>query len=208
MDAIAELAGTTLDWISKGRGPAPKIDELRRVGEGILGVAGVLSIADAGPFPQSVRVYGQAAGSTLDSGALLLFDQEPIGTLPMLPGLQGLRDVYALEVTGDSMLPMFAPKDPVYVSPHSPVRKDDPMIVIEHHSRNGNPTAFIKLMVANRKTEVIGRQLNPAAEIRFQKQPGVTVHKVLSLREAIGYSGIDTEPQTLPPLRFRRGPKN
>lgn len=206
LDAVAELADTTLDWLAKGRGPAPSVADLRKIGHALLG-SPLLGIAGSGSFPENVPVYGQAAGSTLDEGALLLFDQDPIATLPMLPGLRGLRDVYALEVTGESMLPMFAPKDPVYVSPHSPVAKDDPVIIIEHRSKNGNPTAFIKLFVAEKRDKIVGRQLNLPAEIGFMKKPGVSVHKVLTMREAIGYSGVSIEPQTVPPLRFRRGPK-
>jgi phage repressor protein C with HTH and peptisase S24 domain len=207
MDAVADMVGTTLDWIGKNRGAPPSEDDLRRVGQRFLHSVGVLDATGTGGLVGTVEIYGQAAGSTLAAGTALLLDQQPIGTLPMLPGLVGLRDVYGLEVTGDSMLPMYRPGDPVYVSPHSPASPGDPIIVIEHKSRNGNPTAFIKILQDDLADRVMARQLHPTGEISFMKSPGLSTHKVLSLREILGYAGAGTEPLTVAAPRPRRGPK-
>jgi len=205
--ALSGLTGASIDWLANARGAGPTERDLQAIGSRLRAHnLPVLAIDGGVKYPESVPVFGQAAGATLSNGAAILFDEQPIGMLPMLPGLAGLRDVYGLEVTGESMLPMFKPGDPVYVSPHSPIRKDDAMIVIEHRSRNGESLAFIKLLVAERSAEVVGRQLNPEATIRYQRKPGLTIQRVLTLREAIGYSGGNTVPQeTL--QRAPRGPR-
>lgn len=206
--AVADLAETSMDWLSSGRGAIPSRGDLARLGRDILSAIVPLELSGTGAFPETVRVYGQAAGSNLDQGALLLMDQEPIGVLPLLPGLVGMRDVYALEVTGESMVPMFNPKDPVYVSPHLPVRKDDPVIILQEPPEGGNPTAYIKLFVSQSKSYgAKARQLNLPEEMVFSK--ATAVHKVLTMREALGYSGIQIDAQVAPPLRLRRrGPKS
>jgi phage repressor protein C with HTH and peptisase S24 domain len=186
--ALSELSGATFEWIDSNRGQMPREDLLRRIGERFLGARP----AAAGGYPLTIEVVAQAAGSTLGKGAPILFDLPAIGYLPLLPGLVGLQGVYGLEVTGDSMIPMFRPGRAVYVSPTSPVHKDDPIIVIEHHSKNGEAVGFIKLMVADKKDRIVARQLNPPAQIEYMKAPGLTVHRVLDLSEAIGYSGIES----------------
>lgn len=208
MRAITQLAEISLDWLATGTGQPPTESQLRRTGAKLLGAALPYRVSP-GALPSGfVSVVGQAAGATLDMGVEIMFDQEPIGELPMLPGLVGLRDVYALEVTGTSMLPMFKPGDPIYVSPHTPIHRDDPMIALEHRSRNGQPVAFIKLMVLERRETVVTRQLNPPAEITFNRKPGLSTHRVLTFKEVMGYSG-GMEPRSQAPeaARIRRGPK-
>jgi len=201
--AISELAEASLDWLVFNKGDPPAAETLRRRGDRFRADAVFRSISpEPMAFPGTVPVFGQAAGATLDNGASVLFDQPPIGQLPLLPGLVGLRDVYGLEVTGDSMLPMFRPRDPVYVSPHSPVHRDDPIIITEHHSRNGAAVTFIKLLQANRAEQVVARQLNPPLELKFMKKPGLSIHRVLTLREALGY-GAEPDVQIAPPPRRR-----
>ncbi len=207
--AISELTGASVDWLANEKGVAPLERDLKAIGSRLVAKGmPVLAVDGDAPYPESIPVYVQAAGATLGNGSAILFDQQPIGVLPMLPGLAGLRDVYGLEVTGDSMLPMFKPGDPVYVSPHSTIHRDDAMIVIEHHSRNGEALAFIKLLVAERADEVVGRQLNPAADIRYLRKPGLTIQRVLSLKEAIGYgSGSSSIDPILKVRSAARGPR-
>jgi transcriptional regulator with XRE-family HTH domain len=214
--AICELSGVSLDWLQRGKGDAPTSKALEAIGHRLkpdvpppLRAPPFLpfrSIGDSAVMPGSIPVLGQAAGASLDGGAIILFDQEPIGSLPMLPGLMGLRDVYGLEATGVSMIPMVKPGDPLYVSPHTPVGRDDLMIVIEKRSRGGQPAAFIKLKVEERANAVIGRQLNEPAEIRFLKKPGLEVHRVLTLKEALGYTGIEPQLDAAPRVRVSRRP--
>jgi phage repressor protein C with HTH and peptisase S24 domain len=204
LQALSELSGATIDWLANNRGSKPREDLLRKIGEELIGASPTVAPAE---FPLTVEVVAQAAGSTLGKGATILFDQPRIGWLPMLPGLRGLEGIYGLEVTGDSMVPMFKPGKPVYVSPHSPVRKDDPIIVIEHKSSNGNAVGFIKIMVADRKDRVITRQLNPPLEISFMKAPGLTIHRVLELDDLIDYPSFAGVGDPNTPPRVRRGPK-
>lgn len=191
LNAVAALAETSIDWIENAVGSPPDDDRLAAIGRN-LGYGPTAR----GPFgqlilPGQIAVVGQGAGATLDQGAVLLFDQDPMGWLPMLPGLARMEDVYALEITGTSMVPMFKPREPIYVSPHLKPQHDDAMVVVEHRTRNGNPVCFVKIFVKETRDAVIGRQLNPPLEIAYQKKPGISVHRVLTLPEVLGYG---TEP--------------
>ena len=204
MNAIVEVAQIDLNWLANGRGPEPAASDLARRGAKLKGTMVAKGLGLPAILPGHIDVFGQAAGSTLAEGASILFDQSPIGTLPMLPGLVGMRDIYGLEVTGDSMLPMYRSGEPVYVSPHSAVSRDDPCILIEHRSNNGRPRAFIKIFVASKTDHVEARQLNPEGKLRFMKKPGLDVHKVLTLPEIMGYSGVEVEAEPPPGTRLKR----
>jgi phage repressor protein C with HTH and peptisase S24 domain len=205
LQAISDMTGATIDWLANNKGPPPRLDLLRKMGEQLLGVTS----PSEREFPFSVPVVAQAAGSTLGNGATILFDQDPLGWVQWLPGLAGLEGVYALEVTGDSMLPMFKPGKPVYVSPHTPAHKDDPVIIIEHRSSNGLAVGFIKVLVADRPDRIVARQLNPPLEIEFLKANGVTVHRVLEIHDLTNtnYTSIQVTREVPIVRTARRGPK-
>jgi phage repressor protein C with HTH and peptisase S24 domain len=209
MQAIADLTGATIDWVANNTGRPPDRALLRKIGDRLLNRTsnGEMPVAD---FPLTIAIRAQAAGSTLGKGALILFDLPPLGWLPQLPGLRGLENVYGLEVTGDSMLPMFKPGKPVYVSPHSPVRPGDAVIIIEEHSNNGEAVGFIKIFVADKKDRVVASQLNPPTTIDFMKAPGLQVHRVLDLGDLTGHDGgsvLGAIGANGSGQKVRRGPK-
>lgn len=190
LSALAAMAESSMDWIDDNSGAAPTKRALAVLGERFLeqlprrrgGIALPAGI---------VKVWGQAGAATLDQGALILDDADPIGELPMMPGIERDDTVYGLEVTGTSMLPMYGRGDPLYVSRTRPYRKGDPVVIYEHKSRNGKPVAFLKIFIRETKESVFCEQLNPHLEIAYTKKHGLTVHRVYRDRELIGYAGIE-----------------
>lgn len=198
LKAVSQLTSASLDWIANNAGVPPDAEALRRIGAQLLGVP---------PPPATVLVFGQAAGATLDEGATILDHVEPIGELPMMPGLVGIDDIYGLEATGTSMIPMFRHGDPIYLSKSLAAHTDDAVVIIEHRSRNGGPVAFLKIFVRETRDTVFARQLNPPLDIAYTKKNGLTVHRVFTARELLGYAGFNPDNQLPSRQTPRRGPK-
>ncbi len=89
----------------------------------------LLHDADLIPRPRAVPLIGLAqagAGGFFDDGG------HPVGSgwdeVPF-PGVSNREGVYAVEITGDSMLPLYREGDIVIVSPLEPVRRGDRVVV-------------------------------------------------------------------------------
>lgn len=130
---------------------------------------------------RTLPVLGTAAGSL--TGAWQ-FTGEIIETFPVPPGLDGVRDAYALYVTGESMLPAFKPRDPVFVNPNHPVRSGD--IVVVQEERDGDTYAWVKEFTRNDETHIVTRQYNPDGEVKFNRRYVISVHRVLPVAEVLG----------------------
>lgn len=109
-------------------------------------------------MPQDVPVLGSGTGG---SAGEMNFN----GTIDYIrrpPSLAQTRDVYAVYVVGESMEPRYFPGDPVFVSPHRPVRAGDHVVV---QCLDGeNLVAFIKVTKGRRNGKWIFEQYNPAGE--------------------------------------------
>ncbi|MGB7432449.1 MAG: helix-turn-helix transcriptional regulator, partial [Ahrensia sp.] len=79
-----------------------------------------------------------------------------------LPGADGLEErAYALEITGDSMLPLYRAGDRIIVSPAATVRKGDRVVV---KTRHGEVMAKILKRMTSAKVELAS--VNPEHEDR------------------------------------------
>jgi phage repressor protein C with HTH and peptisase S24 domain len=188
--AIAELSGASLDWLLFGRGEPPPVAALEMIGRQFRPLVLPAGLGVDGPrnFAEVIPIYGMAAAALLPTaGASSFGETEAIGHLPMLPGLEGERDVYALIVKEDSMMPMYPPGTPVYISPHRAPHAEDAVVVQELDSNNGGPQTFIKIFERQTPRQLITRQLNPEATITFEKRNGLVVHRVYPLRELVGF---------------------
>ena len=56
-------------------------------------------------------------------------DQEPLEFLDLPSDLQSIKDIYAVKIAGDTMLPRFAPGDICIIHPYEPARIGDSVIV-------------------------------------------------------------------------------
>lgn len=133
---------------------------------------------------RDIKVFGTAAGSMNGRGAFQM-TSDPVDYVARPPGLIAARDIYALYVEGESMVPRHMPGDLVFVHPHKPVRVDDSVIIQEPNSQNGQPAAFIKIFKRRTEKGILTRQLNPESQVEFVS-PGTVMHKVLTLNELFG----------------------
>jgi phage repressor protein C with HTH and peptisase S24 domain len=130
-------------------------------------------------------VLGTVAGAELGKGAFQL-TSDVVDYVRRPHGLLGAKDVYALYVEGESMLPKFEPGDLVFVHPHRKPRNGDYVVIQEPDSDNGGPRGFIKRLVAVTTKLIRTEQFNPKSNIDFVIRPGLQVHKVMTDGELYG----------------------
>lgn len=159
------------------------------------------------PSTESVAKVLVATGETLDGFVALV--QSPKSrswaTIPLLgtakAGLGGFFDavgqpsgsgwdevdmpaldpgsVYALEVTGDSMLPLYRDGDIVIVSVNEPVRRGDRVVVRTH---DGEVMAKVLKRETARSVEL--QSLNPAHEDRIIERKNIALlHRIIWARQ-------------------------
>lgn len=111
---------------------------------------------------------------------------DPVDYVRRAPGLVAARDAYALYVENESMEPRFPPGELVLVHPGRPVRSADAVVVQIQTAEHAPIETFIKIMVRRTNGDLICRQYNPEAEIRFSAKTVLCVHRVLSMAEVLG----------------------
>jgi len=144
VSALSKAAG--LDATTFNRSKRFTADETRPRWPSTESIAKVLAVAEVG-FEEFALLCGHASG-TAETGRpvpLLGFAQAgsggffddggfPVGTgwdEVRFPGLAGDR-CYALEISGDSMLPVFRDGDRIVISPEESVRRGDRVVARTH----------------------------------------------------------------------------
>lgn len=136
-------------------------------------------------MPLDVPVLGVAAGNPMD-GAFQL-ETGIIDYVRRAPGIMNARDVYALYVTGDSMVPRFQHGELLYVSASRPVRIGDDVILCIRPKREGDPErCFIKRLVRRHSDHIEVEQFNPPLRMTFANDDIVRVHRVLTMADVLG----------------------
>lgn len=131
-----------------------------------------------------IPVMGTAAASH-DKGAFQ-FDGGPVDYVMRPPALSGARNVYALYVSGDSMWPRYEQGELIFVHPDRPARNGD-AVVIQRKTDEHMPMDAILGTLRKISGGVIRIQkLNPVAEIEFDEDEVVTMHKVLTTNDLFG----------------------
>jgi phage repressor protein C with HTH and peptisase S24 domain len=132
---------------------------------------------------KDIPVYGTAACG--DEGAFHLNTGDPIDWARRPLGIAHTRNVYAIYVEGDSMLPAFRPGALVYVDPNrKPTIGADVVIQVPARRDGDGPVCYLKRLVKRTAREYIAEQFNPAREIRYPID--AIVHRVLTLEELLG----------------------
>lgn len=169
---IAHALAASPEWLQNG-GPLPggqpaggPRSERRKAadGDGVV-VAPEIRIPAMETLPRDLPVYGAAEAG--DSG-LFEFNGEIVDYVRRPPGLIGVRNAFAIFVSGDSMVPVYRDGDPVAVHPGKPVRPGDDCVVEFYPDAAGaSGRAFIKRMVAKTSTSLVVEQFNPPARLEF-----------------------------------------
>lgn len=184
LDALAEALETTSTWLLHSEdGPAPPapIKPTPNASNAPIAVPNLQSM------PRDVPVYGTASGSVAGAaqGAWQI-TSDPVDYVRRAPGLATARDAYALYVENSSMEPRFPPGELVFIHPGRPVRSGDIVVLQVQNSEHAPIETYIKIMVRRANGDVICRQYNPDAEIRFNGNTVLRVHRVLTMAEVLG----------------------
>lgn len=168
-----------LGWPLEDLMPAKLPREVRRPG---LAVPAPIAPFDPLNLPQDVDVLGTAAGSLVGSFAM----DGAIERVRRPPGIATARNVYALFVTGDSMMPRHRHGDLIFVSADRPVAAGDDVIIQTQDYEGAPVLSWIKELVRRTDAEVRVRQLNPESTVSFKAPQVKAVHRVLTTRELFG----------------------
>lgn len=171
------------DFLS-GRAKTMSIDKLEALARELKTTPQYLMGDAQSPGVPQIRktmpVRGRAAASAIGAENIL---EDPIEWMPVPVGMVGVRDGYALLVEGDSMKPLYRPRDPIFVHPRQPVSHGD--IIVIQEERDGAIYASVKEFITRTDTELVVRQYNPEATLTFKLRHVRAVHRVLPWREVL-----------------------
>lgn len=174
---IAAKLDVSPDWLVNGVESAPIVD----VRSGPPGAVPLVPHRD--DMPNDVPVRGTAAGSHTKGSFSLYADIIDYVRRP--PALAGARDVYALYVEGESMIPQYAPGEVIFVHPRKPVRIGDP-VVVQVSYRDGEFEGTIGIYRRPHTDWIVIGKHNPVAEVQIKRGNETQVHRILTMNELFG----------------------
>lgn len=148
--------------------------------------------ADTGARPRAslmkdIPLVGVAMGSIIQNNITgLRIDHDPIDYVFRPPAMTGARDLYAMLVAGESMVPMHQPGSLIFVTPHRPAEKGDTVIVQTRLWDKAPAQSYVKILRNRTAERLVLEQLHPAATIEIPLSVVDAVHKVLTTRELFG----------------------
>lgn len=194
--------------IINGRTKNPRTDTMRKVAVGLECSLEWLMDGDGEPTPpllegrptpntrpadvdypyrstliKDIEVRGTIAGSM--AGAFQ-FEGGVVDYVARPPGLANAKGVYALYVEGTSMVPEHKPGELRFISAFKHPNVGDTVAITARYTPNGPYESFIKTLVRRSASKIIVAQLNPEAQIEFNPQFVVSMHKVLTMNELFG----------------------
>jgi phage repressor protein C with HTH and peptisase S24 domain len=206
-DVLAQVLGTTADWLLKGEGPeVVAIVEAKTwvpSDRGSDGAKRGASTPDADPDvdlskadhlpslpnfggPRDVPVLGTAVGGGDEDGDFR-FNGEQIDSAPRPPGIAKRRDVFCLYVENDSMFPKFEPGDRLYLDPNRKAKTGEYIVVeLQPRSEGEAGRGYIKRLVKQTPTKLIVSQFNPPKELEFDLDEVKKTYRVIPQDELLG----------------------
>ena len=177
--ATAEFLG--LDAVALGRGEV-KFLEASDDPPGDAEFVSGASLPPAGPA--DVELMGIAVGG--DDGDFT-FNGDVAGYVRRPAGISHLRNVFALHVLSDSMVPRYDPGELIYCGGREPVPGDHVVIEMfpEEGARAGK--AYVKKLVRRTNSEIVVEQYNPAKTLTFDRYAVKQLWRVIPPRELLGF---------------------
>lgn len=189
---LANLLGTTTDWLLHGGLEGPILDRRALNPDGTVKA----EVPDAGTTASDVRApwaspephkpvplvrsaFGGEWEAEIEMTELRL--SEVLDYLGRPPELQMDPDSYAVEIVGESMAPRFEPGERAFVSPLSPVRIGDDVVVqikSDDPPANGVTMALIKRLTKRTPAFLELRQFSPDRTFRVPVERVTAVHRV------------------------------
>lgn len=135
----------------------------------------------ARPVPLVGSAFGGEWGDGIEMTELHV--AEVLDYLGRPPSVAADPEAYAVEIIGDSMAPRYEPGERVFVSPRSPVRINDDVIVQlkgngEDQLADRVTMVLIKRLVKRGPTFIELRQFNPETVFRLEMERVAAVHRV------------------------------
>jgi phage repressor protein C with HTH and peptisase S24 domain len=93
--------------------------------------------------------------------------------------LFGVREAYALYVSGTFMEPRYEPGETVYVNPGVPTRANDYVVAQIAADEGQPPEAYVKRLIDRNSRHLRLLQLSPRRELKFPAARVVSVHKII-----------------------------
>ncbi|MNV25677.1 Helix-turn-helix domain protein [compost metagenome] len=134
--------------------------------------------------PMDVELLGVSYGG--DDGDFT-FNGEVQGYVRRPPGVSGLKNVFALHVLSDSMVPRYDPGEVIYCGGREPVPGDHVVVETFPEVEGQVGKAFIKKLVQRTSKEIVVEQYNPKKEIRYDRYAIKSLWRVIPLKELLGF---------------------
>lgn len=136
-------------------------------------------------MPKDVPILGTSVGGSAGefsmNGEVHDYARRPLGIIDR-------KDVFAVWVSGESMVPWRKPLELCYVERNrGPAIGDH--VVVELHPTDGGPDhpAYVKKLVRRSATKVVVAQYNPPKEIEYDTRKIRRIYRVLEWPEVLGF---------------------
>lgn len=181
MDNLRKVATFLgIDPLAANRGELRYIDKAQDLSD----VERVTETAPVDLGPEDVEILGVSVGG--DDGDFSLNGQT-VGYARRPAGIARIRNVFAVHVIGESMVPRYEPADLLYCGGRAPVPGDDVVIEMFPKGDEAVGKAYIKRLVRRTASEIVCRQFNPPMEMTFNPYEMKAMHRVIPYRELLGY---------------------
>lgn len=139
------------------------------------------TLSQLGDF--DVEVRGISVGGSDDE---FYFNGEVIDHIRRPPGIKRAKNVFALNVSGDSMMPRYEPGEPIYVQRTNPAVGDYVVVELYPEDDGHAGKSFLKQLVRRTGRRVTCSQFNPPKEVEFDAGEVKEIFRVLKPRELLG----------------------
>lgn len=150
-------------------------------------------------LPRDVPVMGTAAGATLTIESdgrkyrieRTLVESEAIAYVRRPPAIASNRAIYAMFITGESMVPAHKPGEPVYVDPrrHPRIGEDVVVQLIDEAREDADPAEVVSVLVKTLERQTADfyelSQHNPPLTFRVEKAKVAEIHRIIPLSELL-----------------------
>jgi phage repressor protein C with HTH and peptisase S24 domain len=155
------------------------------------------TIRPSGPEPTEVVKVGEGwpdvgdewmdvRGVTVGGDDSFFYFGDVIDQVRRPPGIRNAKNVAALNVAGESMLERFQPGELIYIQLREPAPGDDVVVELHPEDEGDAPKSFLKRLVRKSGRQIECLQLNPRAEINFDRGEVANLWRVLTLRDLLG----------------------
>jgi SOS-response transcriptional repressor LexA len=143
-------------------------------------------LRDFRSLDKDVPVYGTAAGA-VEGAFQMNNDGSPIDTVRRPDSLIGAKNVYALYVQNESMIPQYSPGDLIYVHPDRPAMVGDSVVVLVRYADVDDIQVFLKVLARRTSRKLFLDQHNPKETIEIETKYVQAIHRVLTTNELLGF---------------------